>query len=167
MKPVARATSLRVAPVIVGTPNASRSILTGAPKPVSACSPSSWARLRRICHQPQPTATATSNASTPRVPRIQPSRFLTTDMGSLRPSQGSYGVAAFVEFIEIKHGLDRLALEPELHDALLEVRRGFVAPAAVHHESVPDRALVVGARAAPLMAPRENFGVGAALQGAG
>src|ERR1019366_81356 len=67
------------------------------------------------------------------------------------------GIAAFVKINVVEHRHDGFCLEAALGDALAEAPTGLVAPAALHHETIPNVALLVGARAAALVAPREEL----------
>ena len=97
-KPVARATSRRLPPRTTGTPSASRSIRTGAPRPATARSPSICGRLARsraLRYAPPPPAARATAATVP--PRTSGQRRRLSSRGtSVRPGpEGSASHFAF------------------------------------------------------------------------
>src|SRR5437868_2488717 len=78
------------------------------------------------------------------------------------PRAGRDGIAAFVVFDVIDDGLDWLAREPAVADALRQHGRALVTPAEFQNETIPHVALLVGALRAAAVDPREDFLVGAA-----
>src|SRR5258706_15649876 len=59
------------------------------------------------------------------------------------PSLRTYRVTAFIEIEVIEHGHDRPVLQAAFPDPPRENFRAGVAPAALHHETVPNLALFV------------------------
>lgn len=77
------------------------------------------------------------------------------------------GIAAFVEIDVVEHREDRSGFEGALLDPAREGFGAEVAPAAFHHETVPDLALFIGVRAAVLLGPRERGFGGRGMGGIG
>src|SRR5262245_30934593 len=66
----------------------------------------------------------------------------------------------------VDQGLDILALEVALADALGQDDGAFVAPAELQEEAIPHMAFLVGPRGAVRVGPGEDFVVGPSREGA-
>src|ERR1019366_2743196 len=76
------------------------------------------------------------------------------------PGARAHGIAALVEVDVVEHRHDRLALEPPLPDPVGEPRRHPVAEAALHHEGIPQFAVLIRPAPAALLGPGQKLLVG-------